>query len=90
MEHGRGSTLVHAIRQALIQHLQAFIPSVYISESATLSHPPNRDLRISEDAVAVSNDFHSCSRPQAILKVRHLRSLDYRPRQRSCLKIGEL
>ena len=61
------------------------MPSAYSCESATPSRRPQRDLRISADAVAVSNDLHSCSRPQAILKVRHLRSLDYRPCQRSCL-----
>ena len=73
----------------LIQQLQAlgFVPSAYSCESATLSHWPHRDLRVSADAVAVGNDLHSCSRPQAILKVRHLRSLDYRPCQRSCLSI---
>ena len=62
------------------------MPSAYSCESATLSHWSHRDLRVSADAVAVGNDLHSCSRPQAILKVRHLRSLDYRPRQRSCLE----
>ena len=86
-EHDRGRTLVHALRQELIQQLQAlgFMPSAYSCESATPSCWPHRNLRVSADAVAVSNDLHSCSRPQAILKVRHLRSLDYRPRQRSCL-----
>ena len=81
-EHGRGRTLVHALRQELIQQLQAlgFMPSAYSCESATPSRQPHRDLRVSVDAVAVSNDLHSLSRPQAILKVWHLRSLDYRPR----------
>ena len=79
----------NALRQELIQQLQAlgFMPSAYSCESATPSRQTHRDLRVSADAVAVSNDLHSCSRPQAILKVRHLRSLDYRPCQRSCLKI---
>ena len=78
---------VHALRQELIQHLQSlgFMPSVYSCESATPSHWPHRDLRVIVDAVGVSNDLHSCSRPQAILIVRHLRSLDYEPCQRSCL-----
>ena len=74
MEHGRGRTLVHALRQELIQQLQAlgFMPSVYSCESVTHSHWPHRDLRDSADAVAVSNDLHICSHPQAIHKVWHL------------------
>ena len=88
MEHGRGRTLVHALRQELIQQLQTlgFVPSAHSCEYATPSRWPQGDLRVSADTVAVSNDLHSCTHPQAILKVRHLRSLDYRPRQRSCLK----
>ena len=40
-----GRTLVHALRQELIQQLQAlgFMPSAYSCESATLSHWPHRD-----------------------------------------------
>ena len=81
-EHGRGRTLVHALRQELIQQLQAlgFMPSAYSCESATLSRQPHRDFRVSADAVAVSNDLHSCSCPQAILKVRPPNSLDYKVR----------
>ena len=70
--------MVHAFRQELIQQLQAlgFMPSTYTYESATLSRWPQRDLRVSADAVAVGNNLYSCSRPQTILKVRHKRSLD--------------
>ena len=90
MEHGRGRTLVYALRQELIQQLQALglMPSAYSCESATPSCQLQRDLRVSVDAVAVSNGLHSCSYPQATLKIRHIRSLDYRPRQHSCLIQG--
>ena len=50
---------------------------MYSSESDTPIHWPHRDLRVSADAVAVSNDLHSYFRPQAILKVRPPNSLDY-------------
>ena len=41
------------------------MPYAYSCESTTPSHQPHRDLRVSVEAVAVSNDLHSCSRPQA-------------------------
>ena len=86
MERSRGRTLVQSLRQELIQQLHAlgFMPSAYSCESATPSCQLQRDLRASADTVAVSNDLHSCSHPQATLKIWHIRSLDYRPCQRSC------
>ena len=56
------------------------MPSAYSCESATPSRSPHRDLGVSADAVAISNDLHSCSCPQAIIKVRPPNSLDYRVR----------
>ena len=71
-----------ALRQELIQQLQAlgFKALCVQLRICHTSHWPHRGLRVSADAVAVSNDLHSCSRPQAILKVRPPNSLDYRVR----------